>query len=119
MECMCAQTKPQSILSSKTVFVGMESETMLTPSAKIPSTGSSEVLISDTVSRKTASPTPYQLSYSGPHVLIQPREAWELSKTLSSEARERGKKCQRAYTLIYVLWFAWCFLFVGLLHRLE
>ena len=39
MECTYAQTKPQSILSSERVLGGMESEPMLTPWEKIPSTG--------------------------------------------------------------------------------
>ena len=39
MKCMCAQTRPQSILSSERVFWGMEFEAMLTPREKIPCTG--------------------------------------------------------------------------------
>ena len=34
MKCMCAQTRPRFILSSKTVFWGMEFEPMLTPREK-------------------------------------------------------------------------------------
>ena len=41
MECMCAQNEPRFILSSEKKRCGrMESEPMLTPRAKIPSTGS-------------------------------------------------------------------------------
>ena len=36
MECMCAQTRPQSLLSSKKTLGGIESEPMLTPRGKIP-----------------------------------------------------------------------------------
>ena len=35
MECMCAQTRPRFILSSKRVLGGMQSEPMLTPRKKI------------------------------------------------------------------------------------
>ena len=41
MECMCAQTRPRSILSAESYW-GRESETMLTSREKIPSTGGSE-----------------------------------------------------------------------------
>ena len=36
MKCMCAQTRPQFILSSERVFGGMEFELMLTPREKSP-----------------------------------------------------------------------------------
>ena len=36
MKCMCAQTRPRFILSSKRVFLGMEFEPMLTPREKSP-----------------------------------------------------------------------------------
>ena len=36
MKCMCAQTRPQFILSSEGVFGGMEFEPMLTPREKSP-----------------------------------------------------------------------------------
>ena len=36
MKCMCAQTRPRFILSSKGVFGGMEFEPMLTPREKSP-----------------------------------------------------------------------------------
>ena len=36
MKCMCAQTRPQFILSSERVFGGMEFEPMLTPRKKSP-----------------------------------------------------------------------------------
>ena len=36
MECMCAQTRPQFILSSEAVLGGMELEPMLTPREKSP-----------------------------------------------------------------------------------
>ena len=36
MKCMCAQTRPRFILSSKRVFRGMEFEPMLTPREKSP-----------------------------------------------------------------------------------
>ena len=36
MKCMCAQTRPRFILSSKGVFRGMEFEPMLTPREKSP-----------------------------------------------------------------------------------
>ena len=36
MKCMCAQTRPYLILSSKRVFWGMEFEPMLTPREKSP-----------------------------------------------------------------------------------
>ena len=48
MECMCAQTRPQFILSSERVFFwgggggAMESEPILAPREKIPSTAGSE-----------------------------------------------------------------------------
>ena len=41
-------------------------QTHVNSKGKIPSTGSSEDRIRDTVSRWTGSPTHYQLSYSGP-----------------------------------------------------
>ena len=49
---------------------GVESETMLPPGEKIPSTGGSEQdRTRDAASRRTASPTHFQLGYSGPHDL--------------------------------------------------
>ena len=36
MECMCAQTRPQFILSSERVLGGMESEPMIPPREKSP-----------------------------------------------------------------------------------
>ena len=36
MKCMCVQTRPRFILSSKRVFGGMEFEPMLTPREKSP-----------------------------------------------------------------------------------
>ena len=40
MKCMCAQTRPRFILSTESIFWGMELiEPMLTPREKIPSTG--------------------------------------------------------------------------------
>ena len=69
MECMCAQTRPRFILSSKRVLrngVG----TCVNSNGKIPSTGGSEeVRTRDTASHRTASPIHYRLSYSGPHIL--------------------------------------------------
>ena len=68
MECMCAQTGPQLILSSEGVLVEMESETMLTPREKflLPEKSSSEEDRTQDATSRTASPTHYQPSYTGP-----------------------------------------------------
>ena len=60
MECMCAQTRPQFILSSKSLG-GMESETMLTPREKSPLP---EAWTHSAASHRTVSPAHYQMSYS-------------------------------------------------------
>ena len=55
----------------------MESETVLTPMEKIPSTGGSqEVQNHDTASRRTASPTHYQLSNSSPLECVLNEALW-------------------------------------------
>ena len=62
MECMCAQARPQFILSSES-FCGMESEPMLTPREKSPLQeilSPEEVRTHDAASSRTASPTHYQ-----------------------------------------------------------
>ena len=67
LECMCAQTRPGLKLPSNRVVGGMESEPMLTPKGKIPTTRSSEEDGNyDAASSRTASPTHYRLSYAGP-----------------------------------------------------
>ena len=61
MKCMCAQTRPWFILSSKTVRTHVNSK------GKIPSTrGSEEGQSRDIEAHRTASPTHYGLSYSSP-----------------------------------------------------
>ena len=79
MECTCAQTTPQFILSSERVFFkGMESEPTLTPREKksAPEKFSSEEdRTHDVASSRTASPTHYQLSYSDPYCSSQDRPA--------------------------------------------
>ena len=66
MECMCAQTRSQFILSSERVL-GNGDRTPVDSKGKIPSTGSSEeVQTHDAASQRTASPTHYPLSYSAP-----------------------------------------------------
>ena len=67
MECMCAQTRPRFILSSKRTL-GNGVRTHVDSKRKTFSTGGSEEgLIHDATSHRTASPTHYRLSYSGPH----------------------------------------------------
>ena len=70
MECMCAQTRPRSVLSSKRVLGGMESEPMLTPREKVPlpeKVSPEEDRTHDTASRRTASPTHYQWAIAAPY----------------------------------------------------
>ena len=67
MECMCAQTRPQFISHPKQ-FWGNGVRTHVNSMGKIPCTGGSEeVQTLYAVSHTTASPTHYQLSYSGSH----------------------------------------------------
>ena len=66
MECMCSQARPRSILSSEGVL-GTGVRTQVKFKGKIPFIGGSEeVRTRGTVSHRTASPTHYRLSYSGP-----------------------------------------------------
>ena len=68
-ECMCAQRRPWFTLSSKRVF-GNEVRTHINSKGKIPCTrGSEEGRTHDAASRRTVSPTHYQLNYSGPYGL--------------------------------------------------
>ena len=67
MECMCALTRPRSILSSERVWgegVGVESELMLTPRGKalLPEKkiSSEEDRTHDAATSRTVSPTHYQ-----------------------------------------------------------
>ena len=65
MECICAQTRPWSILSSKRVL-GNGVRTNVNCKGKIPSTGGTEQGgTCDGVSHRTVSPTHCQLNYSG------------------------------------------------------
>ena len=71
MGCMCAQTRPWFILSSKRVL-GNGVRTHVNSNGKIPSTGGSEEgRTPDAASRRTASPTHYWLSYSDPTQILQ------------------------------------------------
>ena len=66
---MCAQTRPRFLLSSERVF-GEWSQPMLTPKEKSPppeNFSSEEDRTHGAASSGTASPTHYQLSFSGPH----------------------------------------------------
>ena len=66
MECMCAQTRPRFILSSKRVL-GNEVRTHVNSKGKTPSSrGSEEGQTWDAASCRTVSPTHYQLSFSSP-----------------------------------------------------
>ena len=66
MECMCAQTRPRSILSSDE-FLGNGVRSHTNFKGEIPITGSSgEGRIREFASGRTASQTHYRLSYSGP-----------------------------------------------------
>ena len=66
MECMYAQTRPRFMLSSERVW-GKGVRTHVNSKGKIPSTGAfEENQTCATASCRTASPTHYQLSYSGP-----------------------------------------------------
>ena len=66
MESVCAQTRPRFILSSKRVW-GNGFGTHVNLRGKVPSTaGSEEERTCAAASRRAASPTHYQLSYSGP-----------------------------------------------------
>ena len=63
MECMCAQTRPQFILSSERALGGMESEPMLTPTEQSPQPekfSPEEDRTRNSASSRTASPTHYQ-----------------------------------------------------------
>ena len=77
--CVCVQTRPQFILSSERV-VGNGVKTHVNSKRKIPYTGGSEKdQTHDTASRRTASPTHYQLSYSSP---LQHSPKWTLQHVL-------------------------------------
>ena len=66
-------------------FGGMESGPMLTPREKIPSTGGSEEdRTRDAASRRTASPTHYRLSYSGPSAIMFPLTVWKYRNAVDS-----------------------------------
>ena len=63
MECICAQTRPWFILSSKIVFCGMESEPVLNPREKSPQPekfSPEEDGTHDVAPSRTVSPTHYQ-----------------------------------------------------------
>ena len=69
MECMCTQTRPRFILSSKTVLGGKESEPMLTPMETSPlleKFSSEEDRTCDAASSSTASPTHNQRAIPAP-----------------------------------------------------
>ena len=69
MECMCAQTRSRFIPLIRKSFGGMESGPMFTPKEKSPlpeKFSSEEDRTHDAAASGTASPTHYQLSYSGP-----------------------------------------------------
>ena len=68
MECVCAQTSPRCMLSSERVLENGV-RTHVNSKGKISSPGGSdEGQIRDSASSRTASPTHYRLSYSGPTV---------------------------------------------------
>ena len=72
MECMCAQTRPRFILSSENIW-GIVREPMLTPRKKSPlpeKSSPEEDRTHNAASHRTASPTLYQLSYSGPYRML-------------------------------------------------
>ena len=62
--------RPRFVLSSERgfFFFGMESETLLTPKEKSPKPEAQRRVTRDSPSRRTASPTHYQLSYFGPPI---------------------------------------------------
>ena len=64
MECMCAQTRPQFILSSERVL-GMESEPMLTPREKSPHWKNSP-------QRRIEPSTPHQVGQQAQHTTNKP-----------------------------------------------
>ena len=76
MESMCAQTWPR--WSHPKEILGNGVKTHINPKGKIPSTGkkfsSEEDQTQDAASSIRASPTHYQLSYSGPHQAGQPAQ---------------------------------------------
>ena len=99
----CAQTRPQLKLSPDRVWGRMESETMLTPRAKIPSTRSSEeVRTRHAASIMAASPTHYRLSYSGPHSAKQCRYVvcWLVGCLTSQQQASvsQGRICSDSFT---------------------
>ena len=69
MKCMYAQTRPRFILSSEGVLGGLEFEPMLTPREKspLPEMSPEEDRTRDAVDSE---PKHYQLSYSGPAMMI-------------------------------------------------
>ena len=68
--CVCAQTRPQVYTLIRKSLGGMESETMLTPREKSPLPDAQKrIEPRDAASRRTASPTHYRLSYSGPLIV--------------------------------------------------
>ena len=70
-ECTCAHILTSVYTLIRKSFGRMESEPMLTPREKSPQPGkfsSEEDRTHDAASRRTASPTHYQLSYSGPNI---------------------------------------------------
>ena len=89
MECMCAQTRPRSILSSKS-FWGMESELMVTPREKSPLVekfSPDEDRTHYTASSRTVSPRHSQRLIPAP---------WLRLKSIATKHRwigqEKGKK---------------------------
>ena len=76
MECMCAQTRPQFILSSERVLRNGV-RTQFNSKGKIPSIrGPQEGLTRDAASSRTASPTHYRPSYSSPDQGIKLHFPW-------------------------------------------
>ena len=116
-ECMCAQIAPRFRLSPEE-FIWNGVRTHVNSKEEIPSTGSSEKgRTRDSASRRTASPTHYRLSYSGPelqddsgaisdlseddivaqgnHHLIRPflRSLKKVSQTNNKSSRNSSKVC--------------------------
>ena len=90
MKCMYAQTRPRFILSSEGVFGGMEFEPMLTPREKspLPKMSPEEDRTRDTVDSE---PKHYQLSYSGPLLILFVVSCISMYDTKSSEPKENSE----------------------------
>ena len=100
VECICAQMRPWFILLSKRVSWN-EVRTHVTSKGKIPSTGDSEEgRTRNTASRRTASQTHYQLSYSGPPLVTELCVSSSIVQESKARFDEDAEFKKRAYQCV-------------------